>query len=37
MIRYLRASGLTLAYDPNERTLRVGTESPAAVTLDRKH
>ena len=38
MISYLRAQGITLSYDPNEHTLRVGTgaHAPVSVTLDRK-
>ena len=36
MISYLRAQGITLIYDPDERALRVGTHGPVSVTIDRK-
>ena len=36
VIAYLRASSITLTYDPHERTLRADTQDAAAVTVDRK-
>ena len=36
MISYLRARSITLTYDPNEQTLRAGTQDAAAVTVDQK-
>ncbi len=35
-ISYLRAQGITLIYDPDERTLRAGADGAASVTLGRK-
>ena len=36
VIAYLRASSITLTYDPHERTLRASTHDAAAITIDRK-
>jgi hypothetical protein len=34
LISYLRATGITLIYDPDERTFRAGTHSPVSVIID---
>lgn len=34
VISYLRASSITLTYDPRQRTLRAGTPDAVAVTID---
>jgi hypothetical protein len=37
VIAYLRASSITLTYDPRERTLRAGCAGvAAAITVDRQ-
>jgi hypothetical protein len=36
VIGYLRASSITLTYDPHERTLRTDIHDAVAVTIDRK-
>jgi site-specific DNA recombinase len=36
MISYLRAKGITLIYDPDDRTLRAATHGHVFVTIDRK-
>ena len=36
MISYLRAKGITLIYDPDEHTMRVGTHGAVSVTIDRR-
>ena len=36
LISYLRVKGITLTYDPDEHTLRAGSQSPVSVTIDRK-
>ncbi len=33
-ISYLRARGITLTYDPDERTLRTSARAPAAVAVN---
>jgi site-specific DNA recombinase len=37
VIGYLRASRITLTYDPGDRVLRARTQGSAAVTLGRSH
>jgi len=36
VISYLRAKGITLIYDPVQRTLCAGSHAPVSVTIDRK-
>jgi hypothetical protein len=36
VIAYLRASSITLTYDPHRRTLRASTHDAAAITIDQK-
>ena len=36
VISYLRAKGITLNYDPVQRTLCAGSHAPVSVTIDRK-
>ena len=36
VIAYLRASSITLTYDPHQRTLRASTHDAAAITIDQK-
>jgi len=36
VISYLRAKGITLNYDPVQRTLCAGSDAPVSVTIDRK-
>ena len=36
VISYLRAKGITLIYDPGQRTLCAGSRAPVSVTINRK-
>jgi hypothetical protein len=33
MLSYMQVQGITLTYDPDERTLRVGPHGPAAAVM----